>query len=109
LEETSPDLRYPVGEFHAKLALTSAEREIAVQEIASAANRLSEAVAGLPPAQLDTPYREGGWTVRQVFHHLADSHQRWVMLLNHPELGIISPDYALALSGWHCVHHVAQQ
>ncbi|HUY12176.1 MAG TPA: putative metal-dependent hydrolase [Terriglobia bacterium] len=69
------DLRYPVGKFHwQEEKLTFAQREHLISEIEQAPARLRAAVAGLSDAQLDTPYRESGWTVRQVVHHLADSH-----------------------------------
>jgi uncharacterized damage-inducible protein DinB len=68
------DPRYPVGKFKKPEAYTDASRAAAIQEIADLPIKLRAAVAGLTEAQLDTPYREGGWTVRQVVHHLADSH-----------------------------------
>lgn len=68
------DVRYPVGKFKPVTGLNYAQRENLIGEIASAPERLKAAIAGLDEAQLDTPYREGGWTVRQVVHHLADSH-----------------------------------
>lgn len=68
------DVQYPVGKFKPVTELNYAQRENLIGEIASAPERLKAAVAGLDDAQLDTPYREGGWTVRQVVHHLADSH-----------------------------------
>lgn len=68
------DVRYPVGKFNPVTELNYAQRENLIREIASAPERLKAALAGLDDAQLDTPYREGGWTVRQVAHHLADSH-----------------------------------
>jgi uncharacterized damage-inducible protein DinB len=68
------DRRYPIGR-HARPALVVAsERDAAVQELAMLPQRLRAAVEGLTGTQLDTPYREGGWTVRQVVHHVADSH-----------------------------------
>jgi uncharacterized damage-inducible protein DinB len=70
----SPNLSYPVGKFKFEGKLTYAQRENAIAELAEAPARLRAAVKGLSGAQLDTPYREGGWTVRQVVHHLADSH-----------------------------------
>jgi hypothetical protein len=70
----SNDLRYPIGRFQRPASLAPAERAAAVTAIAEAPARLREAVAGLTPDQLDTPYREGGWTVRQVVHHVPDSH-----------------------------------
>lgn len=68
------DPRYPVGKFKKPEAYTDASRAAAIQEIADLPKKLRAAVAGLSEKQLDTPYREGGWTVRQVVHHLADSH-----------------------------------
>ncbi|MDE3181330.1 MAG: putative metal-dependent hydrolase [Acidobacteriota bacterium] len=74
MEAAAADLRYPVGKFKGEGNLSYAQRENMINEIAGAPPRLREAVARLSDAQLDTPYREGGWTVRQVVHHLADSH-----------------------------------
>jgi hypothetical protein len=68
------DLRYPVGKFEPITTLTSEQRRERIDAIAEAPARLAAAVAGLTPAQLDTPYRPGGWTVRQLVHHIADSH-----------------------------------
>jgi hypothetical protein len=68
------DLRYPIGKFEHRGPGTAAQREAWIEDIAALPRRLREAVAGLDDAQLDTPYRPGGWTVRQVVHHLADSH-----------------------------------
>jgi len=68
------DLRYPIGEFSSKRQITIADRAELIREIDEAPRRLREAVAGLSANQLETPYREGGWTVRQVVHHLPDSH-----------------------------------
>ena len=69
-----PDLRYPIGRLQRKSSLTAQERRAAVDAIASTPDLLRAAVAGLTDAQLDTPYRPGGWTVRQLVHHVADSH-----------------------------------
>ena len=60
------DLRYPIGEFQPVQSNTTAERRAFIDQIAEAPARLSASVAGLTPAQLDTPYRPGGWTVRQL-------------------------------------------
>jgi len=68
------DLRYPVGRFEWTGANTDADRRKFIQQIEEAPAKLRAAVQGLTDAQLDTPYREGGWTVRQVVHHLPDSH-----------------------------------
>jgi hypothetical protein len=60
---------------------TAAQRSQWIEEIAATPAALRAAVAGLTDAQLDTPYREGGWTVRQVAHHLSDSHiHAWVRM-----------------------------
>jgi hypothetical protein len=68
------DLRFPVGEFKPEESYTEADRVRFIEEVEAAPARLREAVAGLGEEQLDTPYRPGGWTVRQVAHHLPDSH-----------------------------------
>src|SRR5579863_4396131 len=68
------DLRYPIGEFQRPESLTDAQRRQFIDQIAELPSRLSAAVAGLTPEQLDTPYRPGGWTVRQLVHHIGDSH-----------------------------------
>jgi len=68
------DLRYPIGEFQHVQKLTDAERALCISQIEEVPARLSAAVAGLTNAQLDTAYRPGGWTVRQLVHHIADSH-----------------------------------
>jgi hypothetical protein len=68
------DLSYPVGKFDASVPVTPAMRGPAIDTIADLPRRLRESVAGLTDAQLDTAYRPGGWTVRQVVHHVADSH-----------------------------------
>jgi uncharacterized damage-inducible protein DinB len=69
-----PDLRYPIGKFEMRGTVDEAQRPELIQQIAEAPARLREAVKGLTDAQLDTPYRPQGWTVRQVVHHLSDSH-----------------------------------
>jgi len=68
------DLSYPLGKYEHKSSLTPAERETAIAQIAAAPKCLRDAVAGLSHQQFDTPYRPGGWTVRQVVHHVPDSH-----------------------------------
>ena len=68
------DPRYPVGKFHWKGELTEADRAELIAQIAEAPARLREAASGLTEAQLGTPYRPGGWTARQVIHHVPDSH-----------------------------------
>jgi uncharacterized damage-inducible protein DinB len=68
------DLRYPIGKFQPPTAYTPEQRAQAIDDLRTAAAQLRRAVAGLDATQLQTPYREGGWTVAQVVHHLADSH-----------------------------------
>jgi DinB superfamily len=68
------DPRYPIGKFFFSGPLTAAQKKEFLDNIEHTPARLREAVSGLSEAQLDTPYRDGGWTVRQVVHHLPDSH-----------------------------------
>jgi len=71
---TQPDLRYPVGRFTPETDLSPERRAALVAEIAELPAQLRAAVAGLDERRLATPYRPGGWTVRQLVHHVADSH-----------------------------------
>jgi hypothetical protein len=68
------DLSYPIGKFNWTQTIAPAERVQLIDDIAAAPAKFREAVRGLDDDQLDTPYRPGGWTVRQVIHHVADSH-----------------------------------
>jgi hypothetical protein len=70
------DLRYPIGEHKhiVDLSLSPEDRGAAIHKIAQAPAQMRAATAGLSAAQLDTPYRLDGWTVRQVIHHVPDSH-----------------------------------
>ncbi len=68
------NLRYPIGRFAPPATSTPELRAAHIHTLRLLPERLHAAVAGLNDAQLDTPYREGGWTLRQVVHHLADSH-----------------------------------
>jgi hypothetical protein len=72
--EGNMDVRYPAGHYQAPERITAAQRSIWIRQIEDLPSNLKEAVSGLSNAQLDTPYRPGGWTVRQVVHHLPDSH-----------------------------------
>lgn len=119
LQVPSPvtDLRYPIGKYDAPAAISAAQRGEWIADIAAAPAALGAAVRGLSPDQLDTPYRPGGWTVRQVVHHLPDSHLhayvrfklalteespivkpydevRWAEL---PDTALTPPDVSLAL------------
>lgn len=75
------DARYPLGPMPQPLTLTPPERDAAIRAIRALPTELRAAVAGQPEARLDTSYRDGGWTVRQVVHHLADSHMNAVVRL----------------------------
>jgi len=69
-----PDLSYPIGKFTPERDLSAGRRAELIAQIAAAPARLRAAVNGLSPQQLDTPYRPQGWTVRQVVHHVPESH-----------------------------------
>jgi hypothetical protein len=71
---TTPDLSYPIGKFNYQGPYSSDERRRFIDQIAAAPERLRAAVEGLSESQLGTAYRPGGWTVRQVAHHVPDSH-----------------------------------
>jgi DinB superfamily len=91
MDQTSaaPDLRYPIGRFQPPPAIDSAVRSEWIDQIAELPAQLRRAIDGLSDSRLDTPYRPGGWTVRQVVHHLADSHinsyVRFKLALTEPE------------------------
>jgi len=69
------DLRYPIGKLRRPAgALSDSERGAMIDAIAATPSALRHAITGLDAAQLETPYRPGGWTVRQVAHHVPDSH-----------------------------------
>ena len=88
--ETDP--RYPIGKFTRREQLTAAERATAIAVLEALPENLRAAVAGLSDAQLETPYRAGGWTLRQVVHHLADSNSlcsdrmRWALTEDWPTI-----------------------
>jgi uncharacterized damage-inducible protein DinB len=168
MSDVQTDPRYPVGKFQPPAGpQTTDERRALVEQIAATPARMRAAVAGLSDAQLETPYREGGWTVRQVAHHVPDSHMnafirvklalteneptikpydeaawaklsdvrdtpvetsltlletlhaRWDAILRamtdddfgrtllHPEHGVVTLDWLIALYAWHGRHHVA--
>ncbi len=70
----TPDLRYPVGEFRFPESVNEQDLAMFIGQIAETPARMRAAIAGLSESQLDTPYRPGGWTVRQLAHHVPDSH-----------------------------------
>lgn len=88
------DLRYPIGEF---AAADYADRAENLKTIRDSHAAVTAAVADLSDAQLDTPYRDGGWTVRQTVHHIADSHAncliRFKLALTEDEPPTIRPYY----------------
>jgi uncharacterized damage-inducible protein DinB len=74
MPESTPfldDLRYPIGRFSLAAAGSRSEQ---IDTLRQLSGKLRAAVSGLSDEQLDTPYRDGGWTVRQLVHHIADSH-----------------------------------
>jgi uncharacterized damage-inducible protein DinB len=71
------DLRYPIGQFSWKPSSDPGRRLLLLPQLAEMPGHLRTAVANLSPDQLDTAYRPGGWTVRQVVHHLADAQMNW--------------------------------
>jgi uncharacterized damage-inducible protein DinB len=116
-----PDPRYPIGKFHAADAYTLAQCEDFLQRIQTLPGRLEAAIKGMTEKQLDTPYREGGWTVRQVIHHVADSHTnayirvKWALTEESPIIKAYdekawattpetSGDPALSLAFLHSLH-----
>lgn len=88
------DLRYPIGRFDAKAPVTPAEYPRLIERIAAAPTELRAAVQDLSEAQLGTRYREGGWTVRQVVHHVPDSHVnayirfKWTLTEDAPRIKV---------------------
>jgi hypothetical protein len=70
----SEDLRFPIGKFSFDAESALSGRVAAIQAIEELPVRLRQAIAGFNEEQLQTPYREGGWTIRQLIHHIADSH-----------------------------------
>ena len=86
----SNDLRYPIGNFQFPATVSGSDRLLFIEQIAEAPANLRAALEGLAPEQLDTPYRPGGWTVRQVVHHVPDSHMnsyirfRWALTEDDP-------------------------
>lgn len=92
------DLRYPIGRYQHEGAITPAQREVWLADLAAAPTALEQAVAGLNGAQLDTPYRPDGWTVRQVVHHLPESHMnsyircKWALTEDAPTIKTYAED-----------------
>lgn len=68
------DERYPIGKYTPPASFTNEQIRIWMEEVAALPGQMRQAVVGLNYQQFDTPYRLGGWTIRQVIHHVADSH-----------------------------------
>ncbi len=87
-------LRFPIGRFEAPATITAEHIAAWTDEVAALPGRLRQVAAQCSEAQLDTPYREGGWTVRQVIHHLPDSHincyvrYRWALTEDRPAIKV---------------------
>ena len=79
VEEVSQDLRYPVGRFKAPETILAEDRAAWIDTIEAFPGKLQATIQGLSDTQLNTPYRPAGWTVRQLVHHLADSHSNAVI------------------------------
>ncbi len=88
-EKPEVDPRYPVGKYQKKGPPNPEERKRMIASLAETPAKLRAAVAGLNDKQLDTPYRQGGWTVRQVVHHMADSHMNMYIRFR---FGVTEPD-----------------
>jgi hypothetical protein len=86
------DLKYPVGRFDRHAPLPAGGTAVLIDSLAGVPARMRAAVAGLSEAQIDTPYREAGWTVRQVVHHVPDSHMnayiriKWGLTEDTPQI-----------------------
>lgn len=83
-------LRYPIGHFNCPVEISEENIKDWINVLETLPSRLSNLVGGFSEMQLETPYRDGGWTVRQVIHHLADSHHhsytrfKWALTENRP-------------------------
>lgn len=91
-------LKYPIGKFTAPENYSAAYLTERIAEIESFPERLKKEVFQLTPEQLETPYREDGWTIRQVIHHCADSHMncfiriKWALTENKPVIKFYHED-----------------
>src|SRR6476646_11659513 len=94
--EISEEIRYPVGKFDRSKVGPDNRAEF-IRSIVDLPKKITAAVADLNDEQLDTPYRPGGWTVRQTVHHVADSHInsycRFKLALTEDESPTIRPYY----------------
>lgn len=88
--EKFEDIRYPIGHFVCPDQITTLHIRQWIQDLETLPERLEQTISGFTNLQLDTPYREGGWTVRQLIHHIADSHHhsytrfKWALTEDSP-------------------------
>ncbi len=68
------DIRYPIGQFQWPSDVTPEQRAVSIKTIETLPAQVRQAVASVPAIHLDTPYREGGWSIRQMVHHIPESH-----------------------------------
>ncbi len=105
---TDEILRYPIGKFTAPVSYTNADLSTWTDTIKNFPGAIRHAIIGLNDQQLNTPYRPGGWTLRQVVHHVADSHAnsllrfKWALTEENPTIKpyeeadwALLPDYSL--------------
>lgn len=89
---SQPDLRYPIGGYTSPVAYTPSWRAASIDQLAATPAAMRAALHGLTDEQLDTPYRPGGWTVRQLAHHVPDSHLnmyvrlKWTLTEDRPTI-----------------------
>jgi len=128
LEWQTIDPRFPIGPYASPGNVAAAERRDAIATLEGLPCHLRDAVEGLDESQLDTLYREDGWTVRQVVHHVADSHMNafirlrraltedwpeispydeWERGFKHAKMGPMTIEASTLLYAWHSRHHVA--
>jgi len=105
---TDEQLKYPIGKFTAPVSYTTEDLRKWTETIKDFPGKLRQAIITLNEKELDTPYRSGGWTIRQVVHHCADSHMnsllrfKWALTENNPTIKpyeeadwALLPDYRL--------------
>jgi hypothetical protein len=105
---TDEQLKYPIGKFAAPVSYTTTDIQSWINDIKTLPGKMRQVISNLSEAQLDTPYRTGGWTIRQVVHHVADSHMnsiirfKWALTENTPTIKAYNeadwamlPDYRL--------------
>jgi len=90
--ETLEHLKYPIGKANIPVSISSGQIKEWISILEGFPNKITDLIKNLDNKQLDTPYRPGGWTIRQVIHHLADSHHhsytrfKWALTENRPTI-----------------------